>query len=114
MSKLSHRLTHGLGLEQAKKLALEAWEQNRVVFARNEPELEWTGPYSAMVKWTSRFGNRYQCSVELKDRVALLQMDIPLLARPFKDVGLAMVEKELSNWLARYQARKSEAEAGQE
>ena len=113
MSKLSHTLTHGLALEEAKQLALEAWEKNRVVFARNKPELEWRGPYSAVVKWTSRVGNRYRCSVELRDQIALLQMDIPLLARPFKDIGLAMVEKELGNWLAKHEVRKSRGETNQ-
>ncbi len=111
MSKLSHTLTHGLALEEAKQLALEAWEHYRVFLARNRPELEWRGPSSAVVKWTSRFGNRYECSVELRDKIALLQMDIPLLARPFKDVGLAMVEKELATWLAKHQARKGGGEA---
>jgi hypothetical protein len=106
MAKLRHTLQHGLALEDARKLALEAWEHYRVLLARNQPELEMQGPDSAVVKWVSRLGNRYQCSVELRDQVAVLEMDIPLLARPFKDIGIAMIEKELSGWLAKHASRR--------
>ena len=107
MGKLRHTIHHGLGLEDARTLAAEAWEQYRVRFSRYDPEIEWQGSDRAVIRFSSRLGGRLACSVELGERKAILEMDIPLLARPFKEIGIAIVEKELSARVAAFKPRRS-------
>jgi hypothetical protein len=97
---MKHTIRHHLGLERSRELAVQAWEHYSRLYARNNPSLRWIDENKGVVAWTTFVGGvDLQCTVELRERSAELEMDVPLLMRPLVKVGIALVEAEVARFI---------------
>lgn len=102
---MRHEVTHGLGLELAKKAVRAATESYAVRFAKYSPKTVWESDSKAKVSFSVPGGN-LDGSLEVKSDVVVFELDIPFLLRPFKSKAIDIVEGEIKIWVEK--AKKGE------
>lgn len=98
---ISHDLTHDLAKLAAQK-ALESYQQR---FAEYDPKLSWADDSNAEVSFAVKGMNLKGSFEVLADRIDI-DMEVPLLLRPFKSKAMDVVESEIGKWIDK--ARKGE------
>ncbi|MED5373183.1 MAG: polyhydroxyalkanoic acid system family protein [Myxococcota bacterium] len=102
---MKHRIPHDLGQELARKATQRALETYRDEFPEVEPEGRWLSPDRAEIAVTLA-GKRLRANLDvLKDAVDI-DMDVPLVFRPFRKQAIAVIEKEILVWIEK--ARRGE------
>jgi hypothetical protein len=89
-----------LGRERALEVALEAWEEYSRRFAKYNPELSRESEYRAWLSFRAR-GIVVRGSIEIRDDEVEMEIDVPLLLKPFKKVAVAAIEREIADRVAR-------------
>jgi hypothetical protein len=102
---MRHEVTHGLGLELAKKVVRAATESYAVRFAKYSPKTSWVSETKANVSFSVPGGD-LSGSLEVKSDVVIFELDIPFLLRPFKGRAIDIVEGEIKIWIEK--AKKGE------
>lgn len=102
---MRHSIAHDLGKERARKAVLAAFESYRARFARYDPNASWKTQDQAAVAFTAK-GITLRGAVEIREASVELDLDIPLLLRPWKDRALVVVQREIETWLEK--ARRGE------
>lgn len=100
---LKHRIKHDLGLELARKATLRALESYRDQFPEASPEGRWLNPDRAQVAFTVA-GKRLKGQVDVAREFIDIELDVPLLFRPFQNQAMAVIEEEIEAWLAKARA----------
>lgn len=100
-----HIVVHDLGLQLACRTARAAGADYARRFARFEPCIEWRDERRARVSFRAR-GMALTGDIEVDARNLLLVLDVPLLLRPLQGRALAIIERELNQWIER--ARRGE------
>lgn len=103
--RMRHEVTHGLGLDLAKKAVRAATESYAVRFAKYSPKTVWESDARAKVAFSVP-GGTLDGSLEIKSDVVVFELDIPFLLRPFKKRALEIVEGEINIWVDK--AKKGE------
>ncbi len=102
---MKHSVAHDLPLDLAKKAAAKALESYQARFAEYDPQLCWNDECNADVSFAVK-GMSLKGSFEvLPDRIDI-DMEVPLLLRPFKKKAMDVVEGEIGKWIEK--ARKGE------
>lgn len=102
---MRHEVTHGLGLDLAKKAVRAATESYAVRFAKYSPKTDWVSDTKAKVSFSVPGGN-LDGTLEVKSDVVVFELDIPFLLRPFKGKAIDIVEGEIKIWVEK--AKKGE------
>ncbi len=95
---MKHRVTHSLSPELARKATDKAWEAYQTKYAKYSPTAEWKSDSHADVAFTVK-GVKLNGSLELEPNAIALDLDVPLLFRPFKKKAMGVVENEIQNWI---------------
>lgn len=103
--RMRHEVTHGLGLDLAKKAVRAATESYAVRFAKYSPKTVWETDARAKVSFSVPGGN-LEGALEVRSDVVVFELDVPFLLRPFKKRALDIVEGEIRIWIDK--AKKGE------
>ena len=95
---MKHLVPHDLPIEVAKKAADAALQAYRTRFPEYDPQVSWTGPTTAQVEFKAKgIGIKGVFDI-LPDAVAM-DMEVPLLLRPFKQKAMDVVEAQIREWI---------------
>ena len=100
---MKQTVVHGLGREQAKKVAEAAWQSYSARFAQYSPTCTWGSDYAAQIGFKAK-GLTITGTIEVEDKNILIDLEVPFLLRPFKSVALNVIEEEIQRWVQKSKA----------
>jgi hypothetical protein len=100
---MKHSVTHDLGKDQALKVTQAAWKSYSERFSKYQPTCNWTSQYQATIGFTAK-GIHLKGALDVGDRSIDLDLDVPFLLKPFKNMALEVVEQEIKVWIAKSKA----------
>ena len=95
---MKHAVTHQLSPELAKKATELAWETYQARFAQYEPKCTWANESQASVSFRVK-GVSLQGAFELVPGAIELDLQVPLVFRPFKKKAINLIEREIRVWV---------------
>lgn len=93
-----HEIPHDLGFDLAKRAAIKAVEVYGEKFAEYDYEATWVSDERVELSFTVR-GKRIEGAMTVKPHKVDLELDVPLLFRPFRGMALGIIESEAKMWL---------------
>ncbi len=102
---MKHSVPHDLSLELARKAADAALQSYKARFAEYDPQVVWVHDRLAEVTFNVK-GLSMKGSFEITDTAVDMDMEVPLLLRPFKSKALEVIEVQIRQWIDK--ARKGE------
>lgn len=100
---MKHEIKHDLPVSQAKKAVDKAFESYSTRFADYQPTLTWVSDKKANVGFSVK-GMNLKGSFEITENVIVLDLDVPFVLRPFKNVAVGVIEKEVATWIGKAKA----------
>ena len=97
---MKHSVPHDLPFDLAKKAADSALQAYRARFPDYDPQVVWTGDKTAEVTFKA-LGSTLKGSFEILDKSIEMDMEVPLLMRPFKSKAIAVVEEKIRDWIGK-------------
>jgi hypothetical protein len=94
---VKHRVTHGLSIDDARRVVDEAFAHYRQRYAAFRPTLHWVANDVAEVAFVA-LGVRVEGTLHLRPGAIELEVDVPLPLRPFGARAVAAVEREVARW----------------
>lgn len=95
---MKHTIEHDLTDQEAKLATERAIAQYREQYAEYQPFLEWRDERRADLGFTVK-GMKLKGSMELRPGAVEVDLDVPLLLRPFRGVALAAIDKEVRRFI---------------
>ncbi|MGK4001361.1 polyhydroxyalkanoic acid system family protein [Sorangium sp. So ce1036] len=95
---MKHTIEHDLNDQEAKLATERAIAQYREQYAEYQPFLVWRDDRRAELGFSVK-GVKLKGSMELRPGAVDVDLDVPLLLRPFKGVALAAIEKEVRHFI---------------
>lgn len=105
---MKHSVTHGIDKPLAKKATEKALEAYKERFAEYNPTVTWQSDDHAKVEFKAK-GMTLKGDFELTDNEVNIEMDVPLLMKPFRKKAVSVVENEILAWVEK--AKNGEFEA---
>jgi hypothetical protein len=102
---MRHAVEHGLSKELAKKATQKAFESYQKKLSDYDPQANWVEEDRADVTFSVK-GYTLEGTIELSDDEIVMELDIPMLLKPFKSKAVSTVEEEIDKWVEK--ARKGE------
>ncbi|WP_437527585.1 polyhydroxyalkanoic acid system family protein [Sorangium sp. So ce726] len=106
---MKHTIEHDLNDSEAKLATERAIAQYRERYAEYEPFLVWHDARRAELGFSVK-GVKLKGSMELRPGAVDVDLDVPLLMRPFKGVAIAAIDKEVRHFIE--QAHRERAQGG--
>ncbi|MFZ5479635.1 MAG: polyhydroxyalkanoic acid system family protein [Myxococcota bacterium] len=100
---MKHHIPHGLPHALARAATREALESYRARFASYAPEGDWIDEDHARVSFRA-LGQRVEGAVVVGPDDVELELEVPLLLRPFRERALEVIEHEVRVWIERARA----------
>lgn len=97
---MKHRVPHDIDKALAKKATEHALESYRARFAEYNPTVTWQNDDHAQVEFKAA-GVSIRGKFELTDDEVNIDMEVPLLMRPFRKKAIDVVEREILAWVAK-------------
>lgn len=95
-----HLIRHDLNPTLARRVTRKALETYRERFSEYQPGGEWITDDLARVRFTV-LGRTLEGVVEVLPRDVALELDVPLVFRPFRGVALKVIEDEIQGWITK-------------
>lgn len=93
-----HVIPHDLGFELAKRAAVKAAEVYGEKFAEYDYKATWVSNDRVELSFTVR-GKRIEGAMTVKPKQVDLELDVPLMFRPFRGMAMGVIESEAKMWL---------------
>ncbi|WP_437295731.1 polyhydroxyalkanoic acid system family protein [Sorangium sp. So ce426] len=106
---MKHTIEHDLSDSEAKLATERAIAQYRERYAEYEPFLVWRDAKRAELGFSVK-GVKLKGSMELRPGAVDVDLDVPLLMRPFKGVAISAIDKEVRHFIA--EAHRERAQGG--
>jgi len=100
---MKHEIAHDLGEAKAREITDKALQAYRAKFSEYEPKLAWKNDKLAEIACTIK-GMKIGGTVEIAERVILLDIEVPFMLRPFKGMAIQVIEDEIRKWIDRAKA----------
>jgi hypothetical protein len=100
---MKHVIKHRLGQEAARKTVLAAWNEYQSRFSKYKPLLNWQSENRATVGFDAK-GFSFRGNFAINPASIDVDLEVPLIMRPFKGIALAAVEREIERWVAKANA----------
>lgn len=97
---MKHSVPHDLPLDLAKKATDAALQAYRARFPDYDPQVTWTSDKTAEVTFKA-LGKTMTGTFEILDRAIDMDLEVPLLMRPFKSKAIEVVEEKIRDWIDR-------------
>ena len=95
---MQHVVEHELELALARRAAEKAYESYSKEYAEYSPTADWTSETHCDVTFTVKKVT-LKGAMDLEPGRVVMDLDVPLLFRPFKKLALGYVLKEVRTWL---------------
>lgn len=95
---MKHRVPHDLGQDAARKATEAAWGAYSERFAKYSPTCNWVSPNRADIGFTAK-GIKLTGTIEVLADGIDLDLDVPLLLRPFKGTAISVIDEEIKKWI---------------
>jgi hypothetical protein len=95
---MKHSVPHDLPFDLAKKAADKALQEYRARFPDYDPQIEWTDDKTAEVTLKA-MGSTLKGNFVLTEHAIDMDMEVPLLMRPFKAKAMEVVEQKIREWI---------------
>jgi len=100
---MKHAVTHDLDHETARRVTEHAFSSYKDRFTEYKPTMQWVSDRRADVGFTVK-GMSLKGAFELSPGEIGLELDVPLLLRPFKGVAIKVIEDEIRKWVGKAKA----------
>jgi hypothetical protein len=100
---MKHSVPHDLGQDKARTVAEAAFTSYKAKLGKYRPETRWVSDRRAEISFSVK-GISLKGSVEVSPNAIDMELDVPLLLRPFQSLAMGVVEDEIRGWI-----RKAEA-----
>lgn len=97
---MKHVVRHDLDRATARKAADKAYESYSQRFAEYTPTATWTSETHCDVTFTVK-GITLRGTIDLEPTAIAMDLDVPLLFRPFKKIALEAVEGQIEEWVTK-------------
>jgi hypothetical protein len=97
---VKHKIVHGLDHATARRATRRALESYQAAYREYQPGGSWLDEDRAQV-WFVVAGRRLEGKVQVSPTEVLLDLEVPLLFRPFQGVAVKIVDDEVRAWIAR-------------
>jgi len=97
---MKHRFPHDLDLDLARRATTRALESYVERFADYRPRMTWIDDARAEVQFEA-LGMTLKGIFELTPDAVLMEMRVPLLLRAIRGRAVAVVEAQITEWIAR-------------
>lgn len=98
-----HVITHDLDLDLARKVTDKAFETYAEKFKDYSPTADWVSETKSNITFNAK-GIKVNGAVELKPKAVELELEVPLLLRPFRKRAVAIIDEEIRGWIAKAKA----------
>ena len=95
---MKHTVPHDLPFELAKKAADNALQAYRTRFPEFDPQVTWRDERTAHVAFKAK-GMSISGVFEIMGDCVAMDMEVPLLLRPFKSKALDVIEGQIREWI---------------
>lgn len=100
---MRHTITHELPPETLRKTLEVALRSYQARFPTAQPALRWQNPDHAEISFSAK-GMALRGVLLLRPGAVTLEMDLPLVLRPFRERAVRKVEAEVQKWFDRARA----------
>jgi hypothetical protein len=100
---MKHSISHDLGQEKAKQVAVAAFDAYKQKYAEYKPEVSWKSDSRAEIAFSVK-GVSLNGSLEVGQSTIDMDLDVPFMLRPFKGKALGVIEKEIQKWIGKAKA----------
>jgi hypothetical protein len=100
---MKHSVPHDLPFDTTKKVVDAALQAYRTRFPEYDPRVVWTGDRTAEVHLQA-LGAKLKGTFEILESSIEMDMDVPLLMRPFKNKAIEVVEAKIREWIGKAKA----------
>lgn len=100
---MEHRIDHDLSPELARKAVARAVEAYSEKLAKYSPTVEWQGEDRVDVGFKAK-GITLSGTLTLVPQAVIVDMDVPLLLRPFRKTAIDVIETQVKEWVRRAHA----------
>ena len=100
---MEHRIEHDLSPELARKAVKGAVASYSEKLAKYSPSVEWKGEDHVDVGFKAK-GMSLSGTLKLVPNAVVVDMDVPLLLRPFRKTALDVIETQVKAWVAKAHA----------
>ncbi len=107
---MQHVVEHNLDQATARRAAQKAYESYRERFSEYKPTAEWTSDTHCDVTFTVK-RVCLEGAIDLEPGRILMDLDVPLLFRPFKKLAMGYVQDEIKTWLGKAERGELDAES---
>lgn len=97
---MKHTVPHDLPFDLAKKAADHALQSYRARFPEYDPRVTWSDEKTAQVELKAK-GISLRGVFEILPDAVAMDMDVPLLLRPFKSKALEVIEEQIREWIGK-------------
>lgn len=98
-----HVIEHDLDLATARKVTDKAFETYAQRFKDYSPTATWVSDTKSNIGFQAK-GIKLTGSLELKPRAVELELDVPMLLRPFKGRAIQIIDEEIRDWIGKAKA----------
>jgi hypothetical protein len=100
---MKHVVSHDLGQEKAKKVAVAAFESYAQKLAKYSPRSDWVSDRRANISFSVK-GMNLKGAIEVTASTFEMELDVPFLFRPFQGKAMSVIEEEIREWMAKAKA----------
>lgn len=95
---IRHEIAHRLEPSAVAARVNDAFTYYQERFGKYEPTLQWMTPERAELSFKAR-GLKLNGTLSIKPEGLVVEMDVPLLLRPFRGKAVEVIEREAARWL---------------
>ena len=100
---MKHVIKHTLTPELARKVTRKAFDAYAERFKEYNPEVDWKTEDRAEISFRAK-GIRLQGTLELKPSAVELELEVPMLLRPFRGRAIGIIDEEIRGWIGKAEA----------
>lgn len=100
---MKHSVPHDLDQDTARRVADKAWESYSQRFADYDPQIRWVDDRHAQVSFQAK-GIKLKGALDIQPSAIDLDLDVPLLLRPFRKKAISVIDEEVRWWIGKAKA----------
>lgn len=100
---MKHKVPHDLSIDLARKAADAALQEYKAKYPDYDPQVTWSDDKTAEVALRAK-GMSLKGVFEILPDAVTIEMEVPLLLRPFKAKAMEVIEDQIRMWIDKAKA----------
>jgi hypothetical protein len=100
---MKHTIEHDLEIPVARRVTDRAFDEYKSRYPAYEPSLRWVDERRADVSFNAK-GIQLRGSMALAEHAIELDLNVPLLLRPFQKKAVEVIDREVRRWMDKARA----------